>query len=187
MRQARISASLDSSDRVNRSSRYRFCWNQATSISHWKSSMFELKNKKTIHTKWHSVYPIQLDDERRTRHLIHKKHDVKDNGEEEEKRVKMVDTKVVNLIAKWLQLFILQMDSYIGEECKVIKTGGKFSRSTWNTVTSLLRFVPSLEVQTRVAAPDWKNRFLDFHFRRNNFLEFHFYFLRLTAFSTTPN
>lgn len=55
---------------------------------------------------------------------------MKDNREEGEKRVKMVDSRVVNLIAKWLQLFILQMDSYNDKECKVIKTGEKFSRST---------------------------------------------------------
>lgn len=111
--------------------------------------MSQLKNKKTIHTKWHSVYPIQLDQERRTRHLIHKKHDVKDGGEEGEKRVKMVDLRVVNLIAKWLQLFILQMDSYKSEECKVIKRRGR-------------NFLVALEIQSphRCGSnPCWKYKY----------------------------
>lgn len=42
------------------------------------------------------------------RHLIHKKHDVKMKRASEKEETSQ---GVVNLIAKWLQLFILQMDS----------------------------------------------------------------------------
>lgn len=58
-----------------------------------------------------SFLSIQLErtNERR-RHSIHnKEHDVKMKSDDEE--IAKNDSRVVNLIAKWLQLFILQMDS----------------------------------------------------------------------------